>query len=73
MRAAQIASGVLDALVSAHVQGVMHLDATAATRLLWDAYHPWKLWIPFAAIGIASAVGIFFYSRWVAKYEAADI
>jgi proton-dependent oligopeptide transporter, POT family len=55
------------------LQRATHLDASAATRLLWDAYHPYKLWYPFVAVGIASAIGIFFYARWVRKYEAADI
>ena len=55
------------------LQKTLNLDPNAATRLLWDAYHPWQLWIPFALIGIASAVGIFFYARWVRRYEAADV
>jgi POT family proton-dependent oligopeptide transporter len=55
------------------LQRVTGLDAVRATQLLWDAYHPWKLWIPFAAVGIASAIAIWLYSLWVRKYEAADI
>jgi MFS family permease len=55
------------------LQRTAHLDAKAATVLLWNAYHPYKLWYPFAAIGIASAIGIFFYARWAAKFESADI
>jgi hypothetical protein len=55
------------------LQRVTHLDAGAATRLLWTTYHPYELWYPFFAVGIASAIGIFFYSRWARKYEAADI
>ncbi|HEY6195603.1 MAG TPA: MFS transporter [Candidatus Eisenbacteria bacterium] len=55
------------------LQRVNHLDASAATRLLWSAYHPYKLWYPFVAVGIASAIGIFLYAGWVRKYEAADI
>jgi POT family proton-dependent oligopeptide transporter len=55
------------------LQRVTRLDASAATRLLWTTYRPYELWYPFFAVGIASAIGIFFYSRWVRKYEAADI
>jgi hypothetical protein len=55
------------------LQGVLHIDATAATKLLWSTYQPWRLWIPFALIGVASAIGIWFYARWVAQYEAADV
>src|SRR5262245_2097611 len=55
------------------LQRVTGLDAVRATQLLWNAYHPWKLWIPFAGVGIASAIGIWLYSIWVRKYEAADL
>ena len=55
------------------LQEVAGLDATQATELLWRTYHPYQLWYPFAAIGIASAIAIGFYASWVKKYEAADI
>src|SRR5262245_4214498 len=55
------------------LQQVLHLDAGAATRLLWSAYHPWRLWIPFAAIGVASSIGIAIYALWVGRYEAKDV
>lgn len=48
----------------------LHLDAAAGTRLLWDTYHPWRLWIPFAAVGVLSAAGIWVYARWVSADEA---
>ena len=60
-----------DAMVK--LQEVSGLDAQTATNLLWDAYDPYKLWYQFAAIGIASAVAMVFYSIWVKKHEAADI
>ena len=44
-----------------------------ATTLLWDAYDPYKLWYQFAAIGVAAAIGMVFYSIWIKKREAADI
>jgi len=55
------------------LQAALQLDARQATELLWHTYHPYELWYPFAAVGIASAVGIFFYARWAKKYEAADV
>jgi len=55
------------------LQRALHLDAGAATRLLWSTYDPWRLWIPFATIGIASAIGIAIYARWVRRYEAGDV
>jgi POT family proton-dependent oligopeptide transporter len=55
------------------LQQATGLDPSRATAMLWDAYQPWRLWIPFAAVGIASAIAIFFYARWARKYEAPDI
>jgi len=55
------------------LQEYLGINAVEATNLLWVAYHPHELWYPFAAVGIVSAIGIFFYSHWVKKYEAPDI
>jgi len=55
------------------LQRALHLDAGSATRLLWSAYHPWRLWIPFAIIGVVSSIGIAIYARWVRRYEAPDV
>jgi len=51
----------------------VNMNASDATTLLWNTYKPYQLWYQFAAIGFAAAIGIFLYSRWVRKYEAADI
>jgi len=65
--------GVDRTIAMATLQRALHLDAGAATRLLWSTYDPWRLWLPFAAIGIASAIGIAVYARWVRRYEAPDV
>ena len=52
---------------------VMNSNHVEVTSILWNAYHPYKLWYQFAAIGIASAIGMFFYARWVKKSEAPDV
>ena len=67
------AAGVTRETAMVALQNATHLGAGPATVLLWNTYHPDRLWYPFAAAGIASAVGIWFYARWVRKYEAADI
>jgi MFS family permease len=66
-------AGVERTAAMAKLQEALHLDAGAATRLLWSAYQPWRLWIPFAAVGVASAIGIAIYARWVRRYEAPDV
>lgn len=55
------------------LQEVTGMDAVEATKMLWHAYDPYKLWYQFAAVGIVSAIGMFFYSRWIRRYEAPDI
>ncbi len=55
------------------LQEYLGIDAVEATSLLWNTYHPYELWYRFAVIGFASAICIYFYSRWVKKYEAPDI
>jgi MFS family permease len=55
------------------LQATLGLDANAATQLLWTTYQPWKLWLPFAGVGVASAIAIFFYARWARQFEAADV
>ena len=52
------------------VTGMSHQEAT---DMLWAAYKPYELWYQFAAIGIASALLMLLYAKWVKKYEAADV
>lgn len=52
---------------------VTGMNATDVTAMLWSAYDPYKLWYQFAAIGLASAIGMLFYSMWVKKHEASDV
>jgi MFS family permease len=54
------------------LQSATGLDPNAATRLLWDTYHPFRVWYPFVALGLLAAVGIGLYSRWISKDEAAN-
>ena len=50
-----------DALTRLEV--TLHVDARAATELLWRTYHPAQFWVPFAAIGFASAIAMIAYAR----------
>jgi proton-dependent oligopeptide transporter, POT family len=66
-------AGVERTAAMVKLQEALHLDPGAATRLLWNAYHPWRLWIPFAAVGVASAIGIAIYGKWVSRYEGSEV
>jgi POT family proton-dependent oligopeptide transporter len=68
-----IVAGVDRPQAMERLQQALNLDPNQATDLLWRAYHPYTLWYPFAAIGFAAAIAIFFYARWARKYEAADV
>ncbi len=51
------------------LQAVTGLDATAATRLLWDTYHPQlHVWLPFAAIGILAAGALWIFGRQARRW-----
>jgi MFS family permease len=57
----------MDRLVE--LTGMSHAEAT---HMLWSAYDPYKLWIPFVAIGVVSAIAMLGYSYWVRKDMGAD-
>ena len=51
------------------MQRTFGMDASTATTTLWNTYHPYQLWYPFVAVGLASAVGTWLYAMWVKKAE----
>jgi MFS family permease len=55
------------------LQRATGLDSNAATRLLWDTYHPYQVWFPFVGLGFAAALGILLYSLWIRRYESANV
>jgi hypothetical protein len=55
------------------LQRVTGLDANAATKLLWDTYHPYQVWYPFVALGFVAALGIGLYSWWISKDAKANV
>ncbi len=50
----------------------MSLSPADTTSLLWRAYHPWKVWLPFCAIALASAAALFIFSCCVRRYRWED-
>lgn len=49
------------------VTGLDHLEAT---RLLWDTYSPqYVVWIPFAVIGVLSAIGLWIFGRMARRWS----
>lgn len=66
-------SGVDRTTAMEAMQRVTGMDANAATRVLWETYHPYRVWFPIVGLGLAGAVGIWLFSRWIRRYEAADV
>jgi proton-dependent oligopeptide transporter, POT family len=55
------------------LQEVTGLDPVAATRMLWETYHPnVKVWIPFAVIGVISAVALWVFGRMAKRWSDMD-
>jgi proton-dependent oligopeptide transporter, POT family len=53
----------------AKLQEVTGMDAVAATRMLWETYHPQYIWIPFALIGVVAAVALYVFGRMARKWS----
>lgn len=68
-----VPAGVVRTNAMEAMQRASGLDPVAATSMLWSTYHPYRVWYLFVGVGVASAIGLFLYARWVRKYEAADI
>ncbi len=66
-------TGVERTTAVATLQRVLATSPARMTTLLWETYHPYRLWYPFAAVGLASSVGIFFYARWVRGKVPSDV
>lgn len=64
------ALGVKRTEAMAKLQEVTGLDATEAVRMLWDTYHPnVMVWIPFAAVGVVSAIALWVFGRMAKRWS----
>lgn len=64
------ALGVSRTEAMAKLQEVTGLDAVSATELLWNTYTPnAKVWIPFAAVGVVSAAGLWVFGRMAKRWS----
>jgi MFS family permease len=54
----------------ARLQDLTGLDAFSATRLLWDTYDPQiKVWLPFACVGVVSAISLWIFGRMAKRWS----
>ena len=45
-----------------------HTNAAQATRLLWDAYHPYTVWYGFVAVGLLTAVAMLIFAQFAKRW-----
>ncbi|HYE62576.1 MAG TPA: MFS transporter [Phycisphaerales bacterium] len=49
------------------------IDAVQATQLLWDTYSPqYYVWLPFAAVGVVSALGLAVFGQMAKRWKDMD-
>ncbi len=62
--------GVARPQAFARLMEVTGLDASAATSLLWNTYHPQLyVWLPFAAIGVVAVVALAVFGRMARRWS----
>jgi dipeptide/tripeptide permease len=57
------AAGVKRTEAFATLVRVLGRDAKDVTQLLWDTYHPYRVWYPFAVTGVLCAAGLVLFAR----------
>lgn len=56
------------------LQEMTGLDPAAATQLLWNTYSPnTKVWIPFACVGVISAIALYIFGQKARKWADMDV
>ncbi len=44
---------------------LLHTDQHGLTQMLWNTYHPYKIWMIFSAIGVVTIIALFLYNTFV--------
>lgn len=55
------------------LQEVLGKNAADTTELLWHTYRPYQIWYAFAAIGLASLVGMLIFTRRSKRWKDLDV
>ncbi len=55
------------------LQGVLGKNAADTTELLWQTYKPYEVWYTFAAIGLASLIGMLIFTQRSKRWKDLDV
>jgi proton-dependent oligopeptide transporter, POT family len=55
------------------LQAMLDMNASEATELLWNMYHPHYVWIPFAAVGVVSGTALYVFGRMSRNWADMDV
>lgn len=57
----------------AALQQILGQNASEVTQLLWDMYHPYYVWIPFASVGVVATAALCVFSWMSKKWVDMDV
>lgn len=57
----------------AALQQILGQSASEVTHLLWNTYHPYYVWIPFAAVGVVATAALCVFSWMSKKWVDMDV
>jgi hypothetical protein len=52
---------------------VLSQDGREINQLLWDTYHPYQIWYPYAACGLCSLVGMILFARASKRWKDMNV
>ena len=55
------------------LQEVLGKSAGETTEILWQTYKPYEIWYTFAAIGLASLVGMLIFTQRSKRWKDLDV
>jgi len=55
------------------LQEVLGKSAAETTEILWQTYKPYEIWYTFAAIGLASLVGMLIFTQRSKRWKDLDV
>ncbi len=65
--------GVERKAAAAELAKVLGQSGQQVNQLLWDTYHPYQVWYPFAVVGLCSLIGMLVFSRLSRRWQDMNV